>query len=205
MLFRSPQCGVVPNNGLSEIQVFSSDGSSNTPPPASAASDDCLVGKWQFDELTPTPSGSGTPTPTPAPILDSSGAALNGTLTGGARIPNGISGSAISLSSGSSYVTIPNNVLLQATNGLTVSAWVYPTQQNNGAVYTIVIKGGATIDFALRVNSSGYIEFTVPDLTPAAVSGPKLPLNTWSMVTGEYDQANQQLKIYVNEIGRAHV
>jgi RHS repeat-associated protein/uncharacterized repeat protein (TIGR01451 family) len=152
----------------------------NTPNPAAS-----LAGYWPFEET----SG--------ASVFDSSGAANHGTLTGGTRITSGASGKAISFA-GASYVTIPSTAALQPTNGLTVSAWVYPTQQNDGTTYVILNKGGANQDYSLLINSNGYLQFQLNDLTPTLVRGPKLPLNTWSMVTGVYDKTNCLLKLYVN-------
>lgn len=101
---------------------------------------------------------------------------------------------------GPAYIQVPYVTGLESFAGLTVSAWVYPEQTINGTTYTILNKGGASQDYVLQVNSNGYLEFRMNDLTPAAVIGPRLPLKTWSHVVGMYSPGENQLKLYVNGV-----
>lgn len=156
---------------------------SNTGPQAPAG----LVAAWSFSE------GSGTTT------ADTSGGTNVGTLSGATWTAQGKFGGALSFDGVNDTVTVADANVLDLTNAMTLSAWVFPTAQNSWA--TVMMKEGASSTLAYALYSSenvarpsGWIRTGSQDRT-AAGSG-ALPLNTWTHLAMTYDGAN--LRVYVN-------
>ena len=86
-----------------------------------------LVAAYNFNET------SGTT------VVDASGNGNHGTISGAKRINRGKFGRALSFDGVDDWVTVPDADSLDLTNGMTLEAWVYPTDIND--FRTVMIKG----------------------------------------------------------------
>ncbi|MEW6028110.1 MAG: DNRLRE domain-containing protein [Chloroflexota bacterium] len=161
---------------------------------------------------TKTPTPSRTPTNTPVPIgvaswnfdetsgttvNDSIGSVYsNGTIVGALRVP-GFGLNALEFAAGR-RVDVARKTEQEPANGFTISLWVFPTQVNSGTTYVLLNKGGTAQDYRLYINSDGYLVFKVNDLDPDEVTGPRLPLDTWTHVAAVYDRPAGLIKLYIN-------
>jgi hypothetical protein len=147
-----------------------------------------LVAAYSFNE------GSGTT------VADASGKGHTGTITGARWTSAGKYGSALNFDGRNDVVTINDSSLLDLTNGLTVSAWVYPT--TSSGTRTVVLKersGGMA--YGLYANDStsrpaGQVNTGGNDA--GAVGANALPLNTWSHLATSYD--GTALTLFVNGV-----
>lgn len=147
----------------------------------------------------PLNEGSGTATD------DLSGNNLDGTLTSmeGDEWTGGIIDNALNFDNADDHVVIGNNALLEGFTELTLSAWVYPTNNGDDSISRIISKPDAATadDYAL-----GYGGFANPDTIAfrittnngavTAVGGSIIPQNIWSLVTGVWD--GSELRTYLN-------
>ena len=151
-----------------------------TPTPAGGTG---LMGYWSFDDA------SGTTAP------DGSGRGHTATLYGGVqKIYSGESGPAMRFDGVDDYVSVPNSTDFSASS-ITVSAWIKPENIVPGR-YTRLVERDAT--YILQINPKGQLEFVLFGIAPDRVVGPTLPLDTWTMVTGAYDWAEKQIRLYLN-------
>lgn len=110
---------------------------------------------------------------------------------------------------GSTYAALSNDNDLNATEKITVEAWIKPTQWGlNSSNGSIVCKHGWTLGeegFVLRAGGNGELSFNIAGLDDhgvysgwqEVVSNPgAIPLNTWTHVAGTYD--GKKLRIYIN-------
>ncbi len=145
------------------------------------------VAAYNFDE------GAGTT------LTDRSGNGNHGTLNGPAWSAQGKYGGALSFDGTNDRVDIPDSDSLDATTGLTMEAWVFPTV-NNGT-RDILIKEGPSVDYYnlyARHASHGKPESNVyaNGTNHFAVGPTGLGTNAWKHVAGTYD--GSALKLYVN-------
>ena len=146
-----------------------------------------LVAAYSFD------AGSGTT------AADSSGKGNTGTLANATWTASGKFGSALTFNGTSSQVNIPDNTTLDLTNGMTLSAWVYPTSAASGW-RTVILKEN-TSDLVYSLYGSSDISFpqgmrVAGGLTKSASGTVAPPPNTWTYLAVTYDGAN--LRMYVN-------
>ncbi len=153
-----------------------------------------LVSWWDGDSV------SGT---TATDIQDGN----DGTLMNGATTAPGKVGDAFILDGVGDYVFIGNPPNLQLTQGVTVDAWVFYSQDPvEGRVASIAGKWGITVPTDAYVLSSikqsgiikvamGIGDGSTPD--PGLLGG-VIPVNTWTHVAGTYDASTGQNIIYVN-------
>jgi hypothetical protein len=131
-------------------------------------------------------------------VLDSSGNANNGTITGATRVTTGRFGGALSFAN-SDWVTVPDSPSLDLSNGITIEAWVNPANINNGRWQTVVMKEGTTdLAYSLYLNQGNNVPggFVFTNAESAVVGAVSLPLNTWTHLATTFDGSTQRL--YVN-------
>src|ERR1044071_5049842 len=175
----------------------------------------------------PTPTPTITPTPTPATglvaaysfdegsgttVTDSSGFGNTGTISGASWSSQGRFGNALDFNGGS-WVTVGDSDSLDLTNGMTLEAWVYPTNapdtwttvmtkerpETNNLVYGLFARS-ATVASA---NNGPLVDVVTTSLSELYGPSP-VPLNTWTHLAGTYDVVNGQ-SLYVNGVEVAHV
>lgn len=151
-----------------------------------------LVGEWKFDECS-----GGT-------AFDSSGSGVDGTLVGPPTWSSTdkpfSTGCSLSFNGSSHYITTPANSNLNATNAITVSAWVKSSNWRPTAswralvdrnVYGIYVHPNADrLRFQLTLETSGTV----------TIDTGTLATNQWYFVVGTYDKdaAGNNFKVYLN-------
>ncbi|MCE9646910.1 MAG: DUF11 domain-containing protein [Chloroflexi bacterium] len=141
--------------------------------------------------------------------------ANNATLTNGPVIQSsGAQGSSAFFDGVNDYASITDQAEVNKNGSFTISAWINPASLVTSRTQYIVQKGAGNKDYGLitvstqgtatptanpgNSNANGSIAFQVGDLTPNTLYGPVLPVNTWTMVTGVYDSAAGQMRLYLN-------
>ncbi|HET8756444.1 MAG TPA: LamG-like jellyroll fold domain-containing protein [Solirubrobacteraceae bacterium] len=144
-----------------------------------------LVGAWGFDE----PSGDA--------VGDASGTGNAGTISGAVRVAGGRYGRALSFDGSNDLVTIADDTSLDFVSGMTLEAWVNPTAI--GSLWrTVMLKEQpGNLAYALYANDgegnpTGHIAAPLD----SRVTGPPVPVNTWTHLATTYDGAT--LTLYVN-------
>ena len=160
----------------------------NTVPPPSAG----LVAAYSFN------AGSGSV------LVDISGNANQGTISGALWITTGRYGSALSFDGTNDFVTVGDSNSLDLTTTFTVEAWVYPTQFGGtyGGWRTVLIKEQPNqLTYGLWANSdtsrpSFHVYLNDGDYSVRGTA--QLPLNAWSHLAATYDGITELL--YVNGV-----
>jgi hypothetical protein len=141
---------------------------------------------------------------------DSSGAGNNGTLNGATWSTQGRYGGALTFNGSSAYVTVPDASSLDVTTGLTMEAWVRPTELSGWR--TILIKESPSSPvprgswserkvWSLYAHSDGSVPRGMIVNTTQnyhATGTSALPLNTWTHLAATYDGVT--FKLYVNGV-----
>ncbi|HBE03113.1 MAG TPA: hypothetical protein DC049_11660, partial [Spirochaetia bacterium] len=97
------------------------------------------------------------------------------------------------------YIAITNDVSLNITEQITLSAWVKPL---NTGLRALIIDG---IKYQLRLNGL-KAEFLINDSDAneanaygnIILQGSAIPENTWSHLTATYDYISRKMQIYIN-------
>ena len=132
-------------------------------------------------------------------VIDASGNANHGTISGASRISTTHFGSALKFNGTSNWVTVNDSASIDLTIGMTVEAWVYPTK-SLGNWATVLMKeqpGFATYwlyanDDTNRPANVINVGGTFRQLS----AGPRLSANAWTHLASTYDGSTQ--KLYVN-------
>jgi hypothetical protein len=108
--------------------------------------------------------------------------------------------------------TEPYAPLIDATKSFTVSAWVNPASGLiAGRSYTAMSQqpllepgNNYASAFSLGIDGTGHSSMCLTPPGSAQTSdcatGPVLPPNTWSMITGVWDASNQQVRLMINDV-----
>jgi len=151
------------------------------------SSSDPLVGWYKLDD------GSGTT------AADSSAYGNNGTLAGVPEWVSGYFNGGLDFNGVSDYVDCGNDVSLDITDAITLTAWVDTNDCNNGEHNPYVGKGDTS--YAIKHNTSNSIQFfiydeaawyTVDNLIDDSFN------DEWHHVAGTYD--GMQLRLYIDGI-----
>jgi hypothetical protein len=140
-------------------------------------------------------------------VCDSTSNANNadssGTMTSTDQVPAVINGG-LDLDGVNDSLVAPDSTSLDMSTELTISAWVRRSADPSG-YETIVMKeaGGVDANYALQLNSSNLLDFNfvisgsvyVEDVGTTA-----LATNTWYRVSATYNNAANQVKIYINGV-----
>jgi hypothetical protein len=132
-------------------------------------------------------------------VADASGNGLTGTRSGATPTTGGKFGGALTFDGSSSLVTVADNAKLDLTKGMTLEAWVRPT--NLSGWRTVMLKeNGTQLAYSLYANSdtqqAGSWVFTTSEI--ASRGGSTLPLNAWSHLAATYD--GTALRFLVNGV-----
>lgn len=171
------------NTGLSSSVIVNVNNTSN------------LVAAYGFNENTGTSAN------------DNSGNNNHGTLTNGPTwTASGRFGSAIAFDGSNDLVNVNDANSLDLTNGMTLEAWVYPT--NLTGYKTIISKERATNAFAYTLAANNSTSGSANQRPNARIrigsnnrivtGTSKLPLNTWTHIATTYDGAI--MRLYINGV-----
>ena len=132
-------------------------------------------------------------------VIDASGHGNHGTRSGNSRITQGRFGKALSFDGLNDWVTVNDAASLDLTTGMTVEAWVYPTESMTGW-RTLLTKESPPdrASYYLHANSDTDQPATgvfIGDYQDVR-GGPWLLPDTWVHLAGTYDGTTQRL--YVN-------
>jgi hypothetical protein len=146
-----------------------------------------LKGHWRLDE------GTGTS------AADLSGTGNIGTLTS-ASWSAGKVNNAVSFNGTTSYVNMGSSSSLEATDALTLSAWIFPTGpgSDNTVGGTIINKEG---EYELFRLPDGSIRWVLANTNPGWTmvnTGATAPLNRWTHVAVVY--SNSSVRTYINGV-----
>ena len=162
-----------------------------TPPPGSLPPG--LVAGYAFNE------GTGTTT------TDVSGNGHIGSITGATWTPQGRYGSALSFDGVNDMVTVGHSSLLDLPNGMTLSAWIFPTAHGNGVWRNVLIKerfNGEIYNLYSNVDTNVPTVYAVRSAAPGqpldARGTVALPLNAWTHLAATHDGTT--LRLYVNGV-----
>lgn len=139
----------------------------------------------------------------------------NGILVGGATFsPSGKVGPAFLLDGINDYVRVPSSPSLNPAGSFTIDAWIYVTADGT---FPIVTKWGDSGPwsgqraYALHTTPGRGLNFAISDdanqwnnpFHTFHTPGGEVPLNTWTLVAGVYDQATGTRSIYVDGVQAA--
>jgi RHS repeat-associated protein len=184
---------------------------SNFTPPSSEylprTMSESLVAHWDFENVT------GTTVPDVATSNP-----YNNVMTlqnGAAIVPDGANGSAVSFDGTNDSATVANQTEIKRNGSFSLFAWINPSALVTDHRQYIINKEASSSDYdygfittsgagaatptpPANVDADGKLIFRVGDLTPNKVIGPILPVSTWTLVTGVYDSARGELRLYIN-------
>lgn len=149
-----------------------------------------LVAAYDFN------AGSGTT------LANVAGADNTGTISGATWSTEGAFGSgALSFDGGNDWVTVPDSASLDLTAGMTLEAWVRPT--NIRGYTTVILKEGpSNLAYALYasdgVSRPPATWLNTPQGDYSAVAPNNLVLNTWTHLAATYD--GSVVSLYVNGV-----
>jgi hypothetical protein len=145
-----------------------------------------LVAAYGFEE------GTG------ATVTDSSTAHNNGTISGAAWTDQGRFGNALSFDGIDDIVSVPDADSLDASDQLTVEAWVKPAQ--HGAWHNVVMKEKSGGQMAYGMYATAWTDFPSAHVNTSGEDSTRgtaqLPTNSWSHLAMTYD--GTRIRLYVN-------
>ena len=158
---------------------------SNPPPPQAG-----LVAAYGFEEE----SG--------AQVTDASSTANHGTISGATRTAQGWFGKALSFDGNNDWVTIDDHPSLDLSNGMTLEAWVYPTEWMSGWRNIIMKEQAGNVIYYLHANSDSDQPTTGAFIGTERIlrGGSSLQPNQWTHLASTYDGTMQRLYVNGNEI-----
>jgi hypothetical protein len=147
-----------------------------------------LVAAYGFEETT----GSS--------VIDASGNGRTGTITGATRTTAGQFGRALSFDGVDDRISIADAASLDLTAGVTLEAWVNPTNLGGWRMIVAKTTNGTPNNYFLALDdgvptfgffNTGWREHT---------GGAAVPLNVWTHVAATFNDAANQVRLYVNGV-----
>lgn len=143
-------------------------------------------------------------------LLDSGPLSINGSGTNFSYTTSGRLNAALTLLGTSSYAQI-TGLRRIGTNSwpYSVAIWIYPTSLAGGTIMHLSSRtdgaqpGGWCLPI-MGLTSSGQIAINSWNNSNVPVTGPTVPLNTWTHIVGTYSPTNGE-RLYVNGTLRASV
>lgn len=166
----------------------------NLPPRCDDAEDSSgLVAAYDFEEA----GGSR--------VIDASNQGNHGILDGAVRISQGRFGKALSFDGIDDWVTVNDAASLDLTAGITLEAWVHPTDSMTGW-RSVLLKDAPPehASYYLAANSDANrpaVGVFISNNQSFAV-GPQLALYTWAHLAGTYDGITLRLYLNGSEVAR---
>jgi hypothetical protein len=168
---------------------------------AAVSRDNVQVGHWQLDEKSGTTATNAVP-----------GGSM-GVLQGAAAFtPSGALNGAVRLDGPDDYVSMGAPVI-RTDQSFTVSAWVRQDKELGGGIPAAALSQDGTVvsgfylGYRQKVGGGGNWEFVMPSADAldrpdgdGVWSSMPAPLNTLTHLTGVYDAAAKQLRLYVNGV-----
>jgi fibronectin type 3 domain-containing protein len=176
-----------------EVSALSAAGESANSSPVSATATNAndvtagLVANWRLDDL----AGS--------TAADSSGNANTGTLVNSPTwsVPGRIGASALSVvDTNLQYVTVANAASLDMTAGITIAAWINPTDWASNR--RILQKGNSDNQYRFLAEN-GVLKFHLNGVNTLTCALP--PTNVWSHIAATYNGST--MVIYINGLAQA--
>ncbi len=138
-----------------------------------------LIGWWRFDE------GSGTT------AYDSSGNGNDGTLIGNPQWVAGKIGGALEFNGTDSIIDIPYSPDMTPSEGTTMSAWVFPTDDSRSCIVGQFEGYGMALFTGLQLKSVIWgSDWVLADVT--------IPIQEWSHIAMTWDVKNSERMIFLN-------
>ncbi|MFY9973341.1 MAG: LamG-like jellyroll fold domain-containing protein, partial [Chromatiaceae bacterium] len=122
-------------------------------------------------------------------VLDVSGNGNHGTLSNVTRSTQGKFGGALSFNGTNSLVTVPDSASLDLTQGLTLSAWAYPTTWASSWQNVLLKERSGGLVYALNASSDAGQPNTTLRIAGAdrpLSASRRLWANTWSHLATTY-------------------
>ena len=131
-------------------------------------------------------------------VTDLSGSGNTGTLSGATRTSAGRFGAALSFDGDGDSVVVPDAASLHLHDGMTLEAWVYPTDASSGR--PALLKGDdADLVYGLFTTTgdgaNAAAQILMDGAPQTAFAPDALPLNAWSHLAATYDGAKLQLYV----------
>jgi hypothetical protein len=139
-------------------------------------------------------------------LADGSGNNLHGTLSGATWSTTGKYGKALSFDGTNDWVTINDNNLLDLSNGMTLEAWVRPTNVNGWRTALLKENGGnlSYSLYALGGSKKPRAEILAGG-NQSISGGSNLATNTWYHLATTFDGGVLRLYLNGNQIGSKNV
>jgi hypothetical protein len=127
----------------------------------------------------------------------------DGTITGAARVP-GRYGRALSFDGVDDWISVPDNVELDLTNGLTIEAWVKPSALTSWRSVIMKEQVGSMVYALYAGSDAGPPAATVFNTSAVTASGPPaLGLSEWTHLAMTWDRAVLRLYLDGAEVATA--
>ena len=99
-----------------------------------------------------------------------------------------------------SYVTVPDNLLLQRAGSFTLQAWIYPTTPDKGAQGILTKWSGSEgVGYGLFIDDDGSLALWLGDQSgrvEKVSTGNPLRKGQWYFVAGVYDAEDGKVRLY---------